>query len=262
MQLVIIVFVSLIASIIGAIAGIGGGVIIKPVLDSLGIMEVAAISFLSGCTVLSMSAYNAARSLFSGDRGLKKEIAFPLGIGAAIGGVTGKYLFSFVSSLFENTARVGAVQSACLTLVTLLTFVYTIKPSILPSLNIKNFFLSVISGLVLGVLSAFLGIGGGPINLMALSILYSMNMKDAAQNSLMVIFLSQLASLISTLATRSLPDFSILLLILMSLSGILGGILGRIFNKMLSSAQVRTIFLSAMFVIILLSIRNFIYYLG
>lgn len=261
MHLVLIVLISLFASIIGAIAGIGGGVIIKPVLDSLGIMKVATISFLSGCTVLSMSTYNAARSLISGDKRFKKEIAIPLGIGAAVGGVIGNHLFSFVSSLFENTARVGAVQSACLTLITLLTFVYTLKPSILPSYHVKNPVVSIFSGLTLGLISAFLGIGGGPINLMALSVLYSMGMKDAAQNSLMVIFLSQLASLISTLVTRSVPEFSILMLILMAACGILGGAIGRIFNKKLTSQKVRIIYLISIVLIILLSIRNFVYYL-
>lgn len=261
MHLLIIVLVSLLASVIGAIAGIGGGVIIRPVLDSLGIMEVAAISFLSGCTVLSMSAYNAARSIASGDKSLKKEIAFPLGVGAAAGGVLGKYLFSYVSSLFENASRVGAVQSACLFVVTLITFAYTLKPSILPSLRIKNPLLSIAAGLLLGLISAFLGIGGGPINLMVLSVLYSMNTKDAAQNSLVVIFLSQLASLLSTLITRSVPNFSVLMLILMCICGILGGVIGRIFNKKLSSKQVRFIFLAAMLVIIFLSVKNLIYYL-
>ncbi len=262
MHLVLIVLISLFASVIGAIAGIGGGVIIKPVLDSLGVMDVAAISFLSGCTVLSMSAYNASKSLLSGDRSLEKQVALPLGFGAALGGVFGKTLFSYISGLFENASRVGAVQSACLVLVTVLTFVYTLKPAILPSLHVKNPVLSVLSGLLLGVISAFLGIGGGPINLMALSVLYSMDMKKAAQNSLMVIFLSQLASLISTLVTRSTPDFSILMLILMAVSGILGGAVGRILNKKLSGVQVRVIFLIAMVVIILLSIRNFFSYLG
>ncbi len=262
MHLVLIVLISFFASVVGAIAGIGGGVIIKPVMDSLGIMEVATISFLSGCTVLSMSAYNAGKSLLSGDRSLKKEIALPLGLGAALGGVFGKNLFSYILSLFENASRVGAVQSACLTLITILTFVYTIKPTILPSLRIKNPILSALNGLLLGVISAFLGIGGGPINLMALSVLYSMNMKEAAQNSLMVIFLSQLASLISTLVTRSVPDFDILMLVLMAGCGILGGVAGRKANQKLSGNQVRIIFLIAMALIILLSIRNFFSYLG
>lgn len=262
MQLLIIVFVSLAASVVGAIAGIGGGVIIKPVLDSLQIMEVAAISFLSGCTVLSMSAYNAARSLLSGDTGLKKQIAFPLGAGAAAGGIFGKYLFSFVSSLFESSSRVGAVQSACLIIITLLTFVYTLRPSLIKSRTVTSPVISVLAGLLLGIVSAFLGIGGGPINLMVLSVLYSMNMKDAAKNSLMVIFLSQLASLISTLVTRSVPEFSVLMLLLMVASGIVGGAVGRIFNKRLTQKTVKIIFLCTMIVIILLSIRNFVYYLG
>ena len=47
--------VSFLASIVGAICGIGGGVIIKPVLDAFGVLDVSAISFLSGCTVLAMS---------------------------------------------------------------------------------------------------------------------------------------------------------------------------------------------------------------
>lgn len=49
------------ASVIGAICGIGGGVIIKPVLDSVGILDVTAISFLSGCTVLSMTTYSVLK---------------------------------------------------------------------------------------------------------------------------------------------------------------------------------------------------------
>ena len=39
------------ASVIGVICGIGGDVIIEPVLDAFGILRVSAISFLSGCTV-------------------------------------------------------------------------------------------------------------------------------------------------------------------------------------------------------------------
>ena len=47
MLLVIFCLICFFASIIGAICGIGGSVIIKPVLDAFGIMDVATISFLS-----------------------------------------------------------------------------------------------------------------------------------------------------------------------------------------------------------------------
>ena len=47
--------VAFLSSIVGAICGIGGGVVIKPVLDMLQMGAPATINFLSGCTVLSMS---------------------------------------------------------------------------------------------------------------------------------------------------------------------------------------------------------------
>ena len=55
--MLIFFLVSLLASVVGAICGIGGGVIIKPVLDLLHLESVSTISFLSVCTVLSMSCY-------------------------------------------------------------------------------------------------------------------------------------------------------------------------------------------------------------
>ena len=66
MSLLCVFAVCFSACIAGAICGIGGGVIIKPVLDALGILDVASISFLSGCTVLSMTAYSVLRSRLNG----------------------------------------------------------------------------------------------------------------------------------------------------------------------------------------------------
>jgi len=49
--------VSLFASIIGAICGVGEGVFIKPILDAVGLLSVNSITFLSMCTVISMTSY-------------------------------------------------------------------------------------------------------------------------------------------------------------------------------------------------------------
>ena len=57
MVYMIFFLICFLASAVGAVCGIGGGVIIKPVLDAFGILDVETISFLSGCTVLSMTAY-------------------------------------------------------------------------------------------------------------------------------------------------------------------------------------------------------------
>ena len=114
------------ASIVGAICGIGGGVIIKPVLDSFGVLDVTAISFLSGCTVLSMTTYSVLKNKISGESHVTMKTGFPLAIGAAVGGLIGKWLFSYVKSLSSDPNKVGAVQALCLLIVTLGTLIYTI----------------------------------------------------------------------------------------------------------------------------------------
>ena len=67
MVYLIFLIVSFGASIAGAICGIGGGVIIKPALDAVGVLDVATISFLSGCTVLTMSCYSVYKAKRSGE---------------------------------------------------------------------------------------------------------------------------------------------------------------------------------------------------
>lgn len=66
--MIVYILISFLASIAGAICGIGGGVIIKPVLDVVGLDNVTTISFLSGCTVLAMSCYYVGRSFIGGDK--------------------------------------------------------------------------------------------------------------------------------------------------------------------------------------------------
>lgn len=79
--MIIYFIVSFFASIAGAICGIGGGVVIKPVLDMLGLESAAVISFLSGCTVLSMSCYSVLRSFSKGDGRVELHTGTPLAIG-------------------------------------------------------------------------------------------------------------------------------------------------------------------------------------
>ena len=94
--------VSLLSSTVGAICGIGGGVIIKPVLDLLHLETVTTISFLSGCTVLSMTCNSVGRSMLAGERRVALRTGTPLAVGAAIGGLLGKQLFTVIRGFFAN----------------------------------------------------------------------------------------------------------------------------------------------------------------
>lgn len=244
------------ASIAGAICGIGGGVIIKPTLDAFGVLSVSAISFLSGCTVLAMTCYSVIKGKMSGESLVDMKTGTPLAIGAAIGGVVGKSMFQAVSSLFTDKDMVGAVQAACLLVITLGTLIYTIKKDRIHTHHVTNPVICVLIGLVLGILSSFLGIGGGPINLVVLFFFFSMDTKAAAQNSLYIILFSQITGLLNSLVTGTVPEFSIWLLVLMVIGGILGGMSGRVINKKIDEMVVDKLFLFLMVVIIGINIYN------
>ena len=80
-------------SVAGAIYGLGGGILIKPVLDS--ILDVSTVSFLPGCTTLSMSAISVGKKLCGGNSHISRQTP-ALGIGA-VGGALGKYLFQNIA---------------------------------------------------------------------------------------------------------------------------------------------------------------------
>ena len=259
---ILYLIVSFLASVVGAICGIGGGVIIKPVLDLCGTDNVSTISFLSGCTVLSMSCYSVVKSLRTGEKSVDTKTGTPLAIGAAVGGVAGKQIFSALKAMFANPDAVGAVQAAFLALITLGTLLYTICKRRIKTREVTSIPECLCIGLVLGVMSSFLGIGGGPINLVVLFYFFSMDTKTAAQNSLYIILFSQIASLLTTLVTRSVPPFRWTTLILMVAGGIGGGVVGRTVNKKIDNAAVDKLFIVLMMVIICISVFNTVRYAG
>lgn len=253
-------FVSLLSSIAGAICGIGGGVIIKPVLDLLHLETVSTVSFLSGCTVLAMSCYSVAHSMLVGENRISLATSTPLSIGAAAGGLAGSRLFSVIRGLFENQNRVGAVQSICLAIVTVGTLLYTLQKKRIPTHKVTNKGVCILIGLALGCMSSFLGIGGGPINLVVLSFFFSMDTKTAAANSLHIILFSQIANQTAILLSGA-PAFHKSVLFLMVVGGISGGMIGRGLNRKLENRTVDRLFIGLMILIICISLSNSWHYL-
>ena len=249
------------ACTVGAICGIGGGIIIKPALDTFGIMSASTINFLSGCTVLAMTTYSFGKNKLAGTSKIDQATGIPLALGAAIGGVFGKSLFQMIRSMSSDPTAISAIQAACLVIITLGTLIYTIYKSRIPTHHVTNKLACVVIGLLLGVMSSFLGIGGGPINLVVLFFFFSMDTKKAAENSLYIILFSQTASLISTLATRTVPEFDISILCLMIAGGIIGGIMGRKINKKLDEAAVDKLFIALMILMIVMNTYNFFKYM-
>ncbi len=256
MQYLWIIPVTLLASMLGAVCGIGGGVVIKPVLDATGFMSAAAVSFLSGCTVLCMTLYSVVMNLTTKNIPIRMHVSVSISFGAAIGGIIGKNGFQMVSTLFENKKSVGAVQAGCLFVLTFGTLLYTLNKQKIHTRQIENCFICMLIGLVLGVFSSFLGIGGGPFNLVFLSFFFSMETKEAAQTSLLIIMFSQITSLGFTVFRGLIPDFQWEILAGMAGMGILGAVFGRKINNKLSSQAVDKMFIGITTVIMGICVYN------
>ncbi len=251
----LIFLVCLAASAIGGICGIGGGVIIKPVMDALGVLTVSTISFLSGLTVLSM----AVISVFQQRKAHLVELRTGglLAAGAVAGGFVGNAAFQAVKVMAGNDRFTGMVQALVLAQVTLLTLVYSaFLRKRLPSFRVYNPLACVGVGGVMGLLSAFLGIGGGPINLAVLYFVFSMDTKKAAANSLYIIMFSQLSSLLTSCVRGTIPSFPWHYLPLMTAAGVLGGILGSRVNKRISVEATVKLFAGLLCGIILICLYN------
>lgn len=89
----------------------------------------------------------------------------------------GKQSYSSIAAMYPNPDTVGAWQAALLAVVTFGTLVYTFTH------HIDHPIACTLIGFALGVLSSFLGIGGGPINLVVLFFFFSLDKAECGDNS-------------------------------------------------------------------------------
>jgi uncharacterized membrane protein YfcA len=246
-----------IPSLLGALSGIGGGIIIKPALDAVYAGGAGEINCLAGCTVLAMSLVSLIQRRREGAR-LEDPRGIALAAGAVPGGIGGRVLFSLALSGAgageERNLRMA--QAAILIALTVLVWVSMLRKENRTSRNIGSRVFSALLGCVLGMLSSFLGIGGGPVNIMALSFFLGMDTKTAGYYSLLTIFFSQLASLGHGFFHEGIPALSVSALGTMIAGGILGGLAGSRLLRKLDNRRVDFLFRRVLELVILLSGYN------
>lgn len=233
----------------------GGGVIIKPVLDLIGAHSVSAISFYSTVAVFTMSISSTMKQRKSGQVFEWVTISW-ISIGAVLGGIFGNYTFERLLRFFNEDSQVTKIQ-ICLTVVTLLfTFLYS-------RFNWRSFhFNSPLvyfgCGGLLGFLASLLGIGGGPINVSVLMLLFSFPIKKATSYSICTIFFSQLAKLITIAFGSGFLAYDLSMLFFIIPAAILGGLIGAKLSTVLPSKRVTLIFQSVLLLVLGINLFNFI----
>ena len=232
MLYLIYALVIIVATSLGAVAGLGGGVIIKPLLDLVGAHDAAAINIYSSVAVFVMCCVSLTRQLRAGFQ-LDKQMVLCVSLGSLLGGVAGDKVFSALTGSFDNHL-VKAVQAGVLAVVLGLIFVYTLKQDQMPSWKLKSPVAIFVAGLALGALAVFLGIGGGPLNVAALSLLFSLGAKEGAVYSLAIIFFSQLSKLVLSATSGALWAVDLSFVPFVVIPAIAGRVIGTHFNRKLS----------------------------
>ncbi len=241
--------VIVLANAVGAVSGMGGGVLIKPIFDFIGAHSVAAISFYSATAVFTMSIVSTARQLASG-----RKINWSIALWVSGGGVLGNVAFEQLLLVFRDDKMVQLIQILVTVLTLLFAFLYT-------KYNWRGFALEKVGwyaacGLILGFLASLLGIGGGPINVSLLMLLFAMPIKEATIYSICTIFFSQLAKILTIAFSTGFGAYDLQILWFVIPAAIVGGLLGAKASNVLSPQRVTLVFQTVIVLVLLINLYN------
>jgi len=244
------------ACIIGAIVGLGGGVFIRPIFDTMNLHSMLNIQFFSSSAIFTMAIVSTIKKIQDGTK-IDARKALLISIGAVFGGFIGNMLIERLIGMFDTEDTAGLIQIAATIVVLICSLILTVKSADGKlRFEIKSKLLSLALGIVLGTVATFLGIGGGPINVPIMIILFGLNIKDATAYSIVIIFFSHLSRLITMGITVGYGYFDVQMLIFVIPAAILGGLIGAKFSKIFSETMVRRLFLIAISAVIVLNIVN------
>lgn len=229
--------IALIASLLGACCGLGGGVIIKPLLDAFTNLSAAEISLFSTFCVLTIALTSVIKYITQ-----KTVIDFRrsiiLGAGASLGGSCGTLLFRKLLSILSDDL-ITFIQSVLIAILLSAAIIYMTFFREKISFKIKNSLVIMLAGAMLGTVASFLGIGGGPINVALTVLLFSLDIKSAAVSSLVIILLSQITKIVSLGVSGGITGDLTPLFILLPVA-FCGALLGAWLNKRLKEQYILT----------------------
>lgn len=254
MEVFLLYFIIIVLSnTVGAISGMGGGVIIKPVLDTFGFHSLAAISFYSSVAVFTMSISSTYKQIKNGVKINWLQSLF-ISIGSVIGGIVGNKLFVYLLDFYGSQREVQLIQIVLTVISLILVLVYTLTES--KTLHLKHPVVYLLVGFFLGGFSTLLGIGGGPINVSLLVFCFGLTMKDATVYSIITIFFSQLARLAEVGLSSGFGVYDLTILLAIIPAALIGGYLGGVVSGKVSDKVVSKIFVWIVILVIVINILN------
>ena len=250
--------VILLACILGAIVGLGGGIFIRPIFDAIGYHGLTDIQFFSSIAILSMAIVSTYKKVVDGTE-IDKSKALMISSGALVGGVFGDFALQGVLTMVSLESTVQIIQAILTAVVLFISILLTVKSSL--RYDLKNNVLSFVFGIFLGGIAVFLGIGGGPLNVPLLMIFFGLSIKSAAAYSIIIVFFSHLSRIVTIGWTVGFYVFDLSMLVFIIPAAIIGGLIGARFSKILSDESVKKVFIAGMSAVIMLNVINAVFIL-
>lgn len=182
LSIIAIFIIAFFGAFVGGLTGLGGGMLIKPILgNTLGMatskISLYASKFISTSVVFSMSIKSSSIYKREGFK-FNMEIFKNISIGLVIGILNVDFIPLKISPGAETFLQ-GILY--------ILVFLSVLLRDKYPRLNYsENRFATIFVGFIIGFLASFFGIGGGAIKVPFFIIFFSMTMKEAAIYSFLV----------------------------------------------------------------------------
>lgn len=251
MMKLILFVVGIIASIIGALTGVGGGIVLKTFYDLVNAGGVLDIGFYSTVLIFTMCIVSVLKQIKSGFN-FNWPFLISISIGSIFGGYIGNSLLNYAAKYIpENTTKL--IQSVILLITLIFLTIFTNKSNKNKKEANFNWFAAFWIGLFLGAISIFLAIGGGPLNVSLLVIMFHFTMKQSSIYSIATVFFSQITKIISIIATGQFMKFDPVMIPLLMLAGIIGGYIGTVWNQKISSAKLEQLYTYFMIALVLIT---------
>lgn len=257
MQYIIYFLLAISATTVGSLTGMGGGVIIKPLMDALGDYDVQTIGVISSVTVFTMAIVSVLKQIKSGTK-IPFKTAIPLAMGSVIGGFAGQKVLDFIVDALNVNSVATIVQNVVLAVLILCVIFYMKNKNRIQGKNLDGTVASLSVGVFLGFCSSFLGIGGGPINVALIVYLFSYTTKTATVCSLVTILFAQISKLCTTAFTTGFAVFDLSVVPLMAVGAVLGGFIGAGLNKKLDEKNVEKAFNAVQILVLAITVFNII----
>lgn len=237
---ILLILIAFAATLIGAVTGIGGGIVIRIFYDVIGLHSIVEIGFYTTVVVFTMSIVSIIKQ-YQGGFNYHLKVLFSISLGSILGGYVGNWLLNFFTrDLPKTQLQIGQSIILLITLLFLLYYTHRKNGKVIEwERTGLNMFLL---GLFLGSISIFLGIGGGPLNVSLLVIFFGYTMKQASVYSIATVFFSQITKIISIVATQQYLAFDLTLVPWLIIIGIVGGFYGTQINQRLSNESINKIY--------------------